>query len=198
MARVFACDTLQQAPVKRTRTKGVGKYDEIVGVEYLYGVLSLIRSGDNPRTRYHIPFETVLERAALQTAQIEFILRYLNVSRLDSASGKLAVYRNYLRSQLALRDRIIADMKKRIAAAKPGSREYFIAHGIAYTLKKSAYFSDQRQALGKEFAQFRGKLQDMSRQYNEALPEDAIKLRDAVLTIGLPGDPVIKRMWSLR
>ena len=198
MARVFACDTLQQAPVKRTRTKGAGKYDEIVGVEYLYGVLSLIRSGDEPRTRYHIPFETVLERAARQTAQIEFLLRYMNVNRLDSASGKLAAYRNYLRSQLVLRDRIISDMQSRIAAAKAGSREYFIAHGIAYTLKKSAYFSAQRQNLGKEFAAFRGYLQDMSRKYNEALPADAIKLRDALLTIGLPGDPVIKRMWSLR
>lgn len=198
MNKVFACDTLQQAPVKRTRTKGAGKYDEIVGVEYLYGVLSLVRSGDNPRTRYVIPFETVLERAALQTAQIEFLLRYLNASKLDNVAGKLAEYRAYLQSQLVLRDLIVENMKKRVAAAKPGSREYFIAHGIAYTLKKQAYFSAERQKLGKEFAAFRVKMQELSSQYNEALPQDAIKLRDAALAIGLPGDPVVKRMWSLR
>ena len=198
MDKVFACDTLDFAPVKRLRSKGEGKYDEIVGVEYMYGVLSLLRSAANPRTRYNIPFETVLERSAYQVGQIEFLLRYLQLSKLADSTGKLGDYQKYLRSQLALRDRIIDNMHKRIAAAKAGSREYFIAHGIAYTLKKGSYDKAMLQKLGKEFADFRTRLQDMSRQYNEALPEDAIKLRDAVLKVGLPGDPVVKRMWSLR
>lgn len=198
MDKVFACDTLALEPVKRLRSKGAGKYDEIVGVEYMYGVLSLLRSAANPRTRYTIPFETVLERSAYQVGQIEFLLRYLQLSNLSDSTGKLGDYQKYLRSQLALRDRIIDNMHKRIAGSKAGSREYFIAHGIAYTLKKRSYTKAMLQKLGKEFADFRTCLQDMSRQYNEALPEDAIKLRDAVLQVGLPGDPVVKRMWSLR
>jgi hypothetical protein len=77
-------------------------------------------------------------------------------------------------------------------------REYFIAHGVSFVLKPSVYHYELRRKIGKEFAVFRSALQDKNREYNSVLAEDAIQIRNEILKTGFPGDPVVRRMWSLR
>ena len=198
LSHVFACDTLRLAPVGHKRTAGSGFYDKYVGVEYLYGSLMMIRNYEPVRSRYRIPFESLLEQAVIQLEMVRHFKEYVSSygSRYMTA-GKLKDYIRYLDTQLLLRDRIVQDMKKR-AAANRGKREYFIANGIAYTLSPLSYTAAQREQIGKEFTALRMKMQELSRQYNSLLPEDAIKIRELILRTGIPGDPAVKRMWSLR
>ena len=199
MAKVFACDTLQLAPAARSRTQGVGNYDKYVGIEYLYGTLVMFRSNEIVRSRYVIPFESILERAVFHLGLINYFKVYAADScRSFLVPGKLNDFIKYLDSQIILRDRIVSDMKRQIAAAKPGSREYFIAHGIAYALNPGNYTFAQREAVSKEFARYRVRLQELNRKYNTVLPDEAVKIRDQVLKEGIPGDSAVKRMWSLR
>ena len=199
MAKVFACDTLQLSPAARSRTQGVGNYDKYVGIEYLYGTLVMFRSNEIVRSRYVIPFESILERAVFHLGLINYFKSYAAGScRSFLVPGKLNDFIKYLDSQIILRDRIVSDMKRHIAAAKPGSREYFIAHGIAYALNPGNYTFAQREAVSKEFARYRVRLQELNRKYNTVLPDEAVKIRDQVLKEGIPGDAAVKRMWSLR
>ena len=199
IADVFACDTLQLPPAAKGRSRGVGQYDSYVGIEYLYGTLVMFRSGDTVRSRYVIPFEPLLERAVFHLGLISYFKEYVaNNCRSYIVSGKLRDYMKFLDSQQQLRDRIVKEMQQRLKNVGKGSREYFIAHGIAYAFAPHKYSFEQRKKIAGEFAQFRVRLQELNRQYNSALPEEAIKIRDQVLKEGIPGDPVVKRMWSLR
>lgn len=196
---VFACDSLQHSPAAKVRSRGVGQYDTYVGIEYLYGTLMMFRSGDTVRSRYVIPFEPLLERAVFHLGLIAYFKEYVaNNCRNYIAPGKLSDYIKFLDAQQQLRDRIVKDMQMRLKSVRKGSREYFIAHGIAYAFDPHKYSFEQRKKIAGEFAAFRVRLQDLNRQYNTALPEEAIKIRDQILKEGIPGDPVVKRMWSLR
>ena len=159
----------------------------------------MFRSNEIVRSRYVIPFESILERAVFHLGLINYFKSYAAENcRSHLVPGKLSDYIKYLDSQLLLRDRIVSDMKRHITAAKPGSREYFIAHGIAYALKPGSYTFGQREIIAKEFARFRMQLQELNRKYNTVLPDEAVKIRDRVLKEGIPGDAAVKRMWSLR
>ena len=199
LASIFACDTLTLPPASKNRNNAVGQYDKHVGIEYLYGALVMIRSNDTVRSRYVIPFEPTLERAIFHLGLINYFKEYACGSgKKYSGTGKLHAYIKYLDSQLLLRDRIVNTMIRKLVSFRKSSREYFIAHGIAYSLKPQSYTYAQREKIGKEFAAFRVKMQELNRKYNTALPEEAIQVRDQILKEGLPGDPVVKRMWSLR
>ncbi|MBO5790868.1 MAG: hypothetical protein J6S54_00170, partial [Lentisphaeria bacterium] len=199
MSDVFACDTLQLAPAAKVRSRGVGQYDSYVGIEYLYGTLVMFRSGDTVRSRYVIPFEPLLERAVFHLGLIAYFKEYVaNNCRSYMAPGKLGDYMKFLDTQLHLRDRIVKDMQQRLRSVRKSSREYFIAHGIAYAFAPHKYSFEQRKKIAGEFAAFRVRMQNLNRQYNSALPEEAIKIRDQILKEGIPGDPAVKRMWSLR
>lgn len=199
MAQVFNCDTLTLPPAPKSRNNPVGIYDKYVGIEYLYGALVMIRSNDTVRSRYVIPFEPLLERAIFHLGLITYFKEYAEGNgKKYIGSGKLKNYLKYLDSQLLLRDRIVNTMKRNLVSFRKSSREYFIAHGIAYSFKPQSYTYAQREKIGKEFASFRVRMQELNRKYNTALPEEAIQIRDQILKEGLPGDPVVKRMWSLR
>ena len=199
LEKVFKCDSLSLAPAPKNRKKAVGVYDKYVGIEYLYSTLVMIRSYDTVRSRYSIPFEPIIEQAAFHMGGIRYFKEY-TASQCSKfiVPGKLRDFITYLDSQVRLRDEIVKNVKKRLAKLDKGKREYFIAHGIAYALDPQGYSYTERESIAKEFSAFRVSMQELNRKYNTVMPEEAIKIRDQILKSGLPGDPVVKRMWSLR
>ncbi len=195
LAAVFACDSLSLPYPARQREKASGIYDEMVGIEYLYGVLMMIKTYEPVRSRYEISYSPVLEKAANMISVMEHFISYTE-SNLPALRGELKQYVAHLKNQLKIRDQIVAGLIAKMAA--PQTRDYFIAQGIAYSLNEYIYTTAEKARLWKEFSQFRITLQKENSAYNSALPEDAIKIREKILNTGIPGDPVVKRMWSLR
>ncbi len=197
MDAVFACDTLNFAYPAKNREKAVGYYDEMVGIEYLYASLMMIKTYEDIHSRYDFSYSPVLERASYAVSIIKHFIEYAEKGAGDLLQeGKLKQYIHHLKKQLEIRDQIVAGMKTKMTA--PGSREYFIAHGIIFSLDSEQYSFQKRTELYKEFAQYRTKLQKQNSEYNSALPEDAIKIREQIMKNGIPGEPVTKRMWGLR
>ncbi len=197
IAAVFACDSLKLAYPPKKREKASGVYDEMVGIEYLYASLMMIKTYESGTFRYDIPFLPKLHEVSGMLAVLSYFVKYA-----ESEIGTLAVqgdlkkYIDYLKTQLKIRDQVIASLQEKLK--KPQTREYFIAHGIIFALNNSLYMYDRRAQVYKEFTQYRTMLQKQNSEYNTALPEDAIKIRENILNTGIPGDPVVKRMWSLR
>ena len=61
---------------------------------------------------------------------------------------------------------------------------------------------EKQRALSKEvelaFSTFKRNILKLNREYNIAMPEEALKLRSKIIKSGLPGDPIVKKMWQQR
>jgi hypothetical protein len=199
MEAAFRCDCFDFAPAARNRKTPVGKYDEHFGIEYLYNSLVMIRNYNISSQPGTVGFESTLEKAAKQIGLMEYFIKYSEEYCQEAAEkGKLREYLDFLKKQLAVRDRIVQEMQISAEKYNASRREYFIAHGVSFVLKPSVYHYELRRKIGKEFAVFRSALQDKNREYNSVLAEDAIQIRNEILKTGFPGDPVVRRMWSLR
>ena len=96
-----------------------------------------------------------------------------------------------------MRDTIVDAQLKRNDAV--GSREFIVSRGIAVYLLPDG---NRQRALSKEveqaFSSFKRKIIKLNREYNVAMPEDALKTRGEIIKTGLPGDPIVKKMWQQR
>ena len=50
----------------------------------------------------------------------------------------------------------------------------------------------------QSFSTFKRAVLKLNREYNIAMPEDALKIRGQIIKTGLPGDPIVKKMWQQR
>lgn len=196
MKSVWQYDSMQKSLPARRRTTPSGNFDRVMGVEYSYAVLAMLRTDNDIRSRFTIPFVPMLEQAGNQVIMVEHVLKYVDTNCPQlKANGKLGEYIKYLDSQLAIRDKIL----QKLAACKSNSeRDRYLELACVRILKPQQYTQAQWMKFGKEFLQFRQQLQLLNSQYNAAMPEDAIKIREKILAAGLPGDPIVKRMWGLR
>ena len=199
MAKVYACDSLALPLPKRNRQQYSGVYDECVGFEFLFSYLNNLRLADAG-----LP---VLDEFALppKIMQVRKIFQDLSLlaAFLDSPEnkwslqGKMKEFRQYIGSVLAQREKIVQSAQE--FCPDKGRREYYIGQGIASLLGVGAIASaENKLALGLDFANFRRELQVMNSSYDDLRPEEAIQVRDLVIRQGLPGDPVVRRMMSLR
>lgn len=113
--------------------------------------------------------------------------------------GQLAERVAGLRTLLAERDELVASMLK--IATEHEDRPALMAAGIACRLAENpATLKVKEETLEKYLVRSvqdnRARLRDLGQQYDLAAPPQQIELRKRILTLGLPGDPIVKRMWS--
>jgi hypothetical protein len=113
--------------------------------------------------------------------------------------GRLAERVSDLRNILALRDEIITKVVR--LASEQNDRPALIAAGIAYRLAtdpSQVKIKDEtlQQFVVRNMTDNRTQLRELSQNYDFATPAKQIEIRDQILALGLPGDPIVKRMWS--
>ena len=54
------------------------------------------------------------------------------------------------------------------------------------------------EAFSSDVKNLRNPIIRLARDYNSAVPEEKIRIRDTILEQGLPGDPVVRRMWGFK
>ena len=115
--------------------------------------------------------------------------------------GKLAAEMKNLNGFVARSETAIANMLQRTETAS--GREALIAGGIALALAKDGKsLTMQGKTLESwligELKNHRAEISQLSNEYTMASLDKQIEIRDTVLRKGLPGDPLVRRMWVMR
>ena len=57
---------------------------------------------------------------------------------------------------------------------------------------------EKLEAFSHDVKNLRQPIIRLVRDYNSAVPEEKIRIRDTILKQGIPGDPVVRRMWGFK
>jgi len=117
---------------------------------------------------------------------------------LDDA---LAVQVKRMKAIMQQRDELVKLLITRAGSAT--DRTALIAGGLAarlITVSGKTKIKDlpPEEWLAAELKRQRTALLRMNEEYTLAAPTRQIEIRAAVLKAGLPGDPVVRRMWAMR
>ncbi|MFH0907377.1 MAG: FHA domain-containing protein [bacterium] len=113
--------------------------------------------------------------------------------------GKLAERVQMLREILVARDDLVQRVMR--IATEMEDRPALMAAGIAYRLAaNTADLKIKDESLSayliRSMQDNRNRLRELGQEYDLAAPSRQIAVRDDILKLGLPGDPIVKRMWS--
>ena len=104
--------------------------------------------------------------------------------------GKMKQTRDYYRQLLDTRPQVLKCFEN-IASRHKNDRQYFLA--------RTAYFffapndpdiSDKMRTFAEEWREFRAKQQKVLSEYSPMDPESSRRVRDRIIAIGIPGDPI--------
>ena len=202
MGKVFGCDTLDLPYPSRTRSAPSGEFDRYLGAEEFFEYLRARGNMTGSDLWSDAKFTTLLGASANALARVAELTRFVD-SQEDKQflDGELAARVEQMRAVLTARDLIVKDMLER--AGREDGRRALVAAGIAMRLSTKP---DQVEVAGKKatdwiadnLKKLRTDLMKMNTTYNYVGPSKQIEARDEVLRTGLPGDPIVKRMWVAR
>lgn len=197
MDQVYAFDCLDMPLPALSRETPCGKYDELLGIEFFYDYVSNIHSQIISLNIEELPFKPVLYRAKEAIRELERFIRFADRDENQWFNrGRFERYLAHCRKILAERNEIVERQLKRPSAS--GSREFLVSRGIAAYLAPEKKAAELNPELEKSFSAFKRELLTLNREYNIAMPEDALRIRNRIIKVGLPGDPILKRMWKQR
>ncbi len=200
---LLACDTLNTPMPKRSRRDPVGTYDRILGVEFFYGYVSVLPDLPDPSLIADLPFISVLEQTRSLLVRIETLTSFLRrPDNADLVAGQLKVELLRMEAFLAARDVAVTQLVT--AAEAAAGRQAVILGGMAARLATAAKGQVQvkgapvEEWLQRELKAIRDTLLRLNNEYSMAAPTRQIEIRNEILAAGLPGDPVVRRMWAIR
>lgn len=202
MEAVLACDSIGLPMPARSRTEPTSMYDRVLGVEEFYTILRTLPNRPDGMLLQHMPFVPVARQFQVMCRDIETFISFLNEP--DNAwlqTGRLLAFRREIEGYLRVRDNLV--QQHRNAATTTVGRQQLIHGGMAFLLAASP---DTLQIEGINIVDWlvqrvralRSIMADLDQQYSFAPPQRQIELRTQILNTGLPGDPVVRRMWTSR
>ena len=195
---MYNFDCLNMALPKNSRKEPSGKYDELLGVEFFYDFVSNIHTQSTTLSMDELPFIPKLCSAREIILEIEKFIRFASKDENQWFNrGEFSKYLEYCGKILALRNKIVENQLKR--QAEMGSREFIVSRGVAvYLLPDGALQRELSQKMEQSFSILKRTVLKLNREYNIAMPEDALKIRTRIIKTGLPGDSIVKKMWQQR
>lgn len=196
MAAVYRCDVLDKPLPSRMRTAPAGEYDRVLGMEPFYDFLySLPLELDSALyDEFGFPAQIRLARETYRRLE-ELQMFFSQEKNMIFCRGELARFKSFADDLLKQRSSLIAGL-----SAKPTTtREGLIANGIALLL---AGKNDLPEGAADKYAAalkaYRRDLMKLNNEFASAAPERAIQIRNEILARGLPGDPLVRKMWAKR
>ncbi|MDD2600737.1 MAG: FHA domain-containing protein [Kiritimatiellae bacterium] len=202
MQRVFACDSLAAALPRRSRKTPSGDYDRLLGAEEFYAYLSALPEPLDPVLSADLAFVPLLTQASDLWKKIDVFLAFMDQpANAWLIAGDLKTQLERLKTFLDLRDGLVQVLVAK--AAGSSGRDAVIAAGIACRMQSRGGAAviggvPIKQWLVEAFKNYRGEVLKFNDEFSMASLEEQVAIRDKVLAIGLPGDPVVRRMWAMR
>ncbi|MDT8389383.1 MAG: FHA domain-containing protein [Lentisphaeria bacterium] len=201
MERVLACDIMEGKLPKRGRESPQGVYDQLVGNEELYEFLRVLPE-ELDREMLGTTIETRLSQAERALKTCASFITYMNdPERLWLGHGPLGTVVENCRKTLAARDALVSAIVKQTGQLT--GRRFLISGGIALRLadKPEELICGEEKLQNKVIAEFRKLRLDLAAlnaEYGRSAPERQIEIREEIMSRGLPGDAMVRRMWAGR
>jgi pSer/pThr/pTyr-binding forkhead associated (FHA) protein len=202
LTQALGCDVLQQPLPKRSRKEPVGVYDRLFGVEEYYTYLSAFPEPVEPGMVSDLPFVSALSQNREIIQKIETFLAFVRQPDNQWLQGsKMLAQVRRLEAILGRRDNLVKIMVTK--AESDASRAGLIAGGIVARLATQPGQAQLKGArpevwVAAELKRLRATLIRLNDEYSLAAPARQIEIRNEILASGLPGDPIVRRMWAFR
>jgi len=198
MKKIYGVDSLDHPLPKSSRTTPAGEYDRMLGIEFFYDYTSNVHAHSMTLNLDELFIKPQIYLLKQNFIEIEKFISFADKDENQWFNrGAFAEYLTFCKKILMKRDAVIAEQLSR--PDKTGTREYLISRGIAaYLSPESAKKSELELDLGNSFAVLKRKVHALNREYNLAMPEEALLIRSNIIKTGLPGDPILKKMWQQR
>ena len=202
ITQTLACDSLQHPLLKRSRKEPVGAYDQLLGVEEFYTYLIAFPELADPATVADLPFVSALTRIREAVQKIEAFQAFVRQPDNQWLTGsKLQAQMTRLDAILARRDNLVKVMVTK--AESDSGRAGLIAGGVVARLTTAAGQGQIKSTrpeewVAAELKRVRTTLLRLNDEYSLAVPARQIEIRNEILNNGLPGDPIVRRMWAFR
>lgn len=196
MAKVFACDSLAREMPSRLRSEPAGEYDRVLGIEGFFEFIYALPAPYDQSIYAEFQFqpEIVKFRNLLSAIRTFRIFSDQQENEWLHAGLFLRLY-DKTSEILAARDRIANEYT---IAQYSAMREKILANAIVIFLSEGNNSEESLEAFSRDVKNLRNPIVNLVRDYNSAVPEEKIRIRDTILEQGIPGDPVVRRMWGFK
>ena len=196
MKKVLSCDAFERKMPSRLRTEPAGEYDRVLGIEGFFEFIYALPAPYDQSVYSEFQFRPEIVKfrnllGAIQTfrtfadqKQNEW-LHSGAFQRLYESTGAVLQFRNELAT-------------KYFTGNSESLRERILSKAIAIFLMSGEIKEVDVEAFTRDFKKMRIPLIKLGRDYNAASDEQKIEIRDSILRQGIPGDPVVRRMWGFK
>ena len=202
MKNVLACDSLSLKLPRRSRKEPSGDYDRMLGVEEFYAYLDALPEPLDPVLVSDLTFKPLLTQANELWKKIDAFVRFIEMpEHAWMLQGELKLQLERCKTFLVLRNGLVKILVTK--ASISSGREALISAGIACRMlsgETSATIEGKpiKTWIENKFKEYRKEIIKMNDEYSLASLEDKVKIREKVMAAGMPGDPVVRRMWAMR
>ncbi len=199
LEKVLACDALDVPMPRRTREAPTSAYDAFLGVEEFQLRLQTLPDRFEPELLGGAPrFVPVLRRMEELCRHVERFLAYLEEPRNASwlPFGDILTAQQSAQRLLERRDQLLREWRRRIPDAS--SRQRVLLGGMIAALSPTLDLQGVPAAewTRDQFRDLRAEVLSLHRRYLESSPEEQIRQRVVLLRTGLPGDGILRPLWS--
>lgn len=188
-------DCLEGPHPRRSRTEPSSIYDEIVGVEHMYSILR----GEQPEMEFWKPeiFRLAAAFRLADTALADFLrddFRWM-------IAGQMGEHVKDLMKVIDMRSELTKRLREHVSLR--GGRDALLAAGMLLVIAETpGQITVDEVALDEwgrlRLGELRSKLLSLDREYPMASPDRQIEIREEILRVGLPGDPIVRQYWLRR
>ena len=180
----------------RLRSEPSGEYDRVLGIEGFFEFIYALPAPYDQSIYAEFQFqpEIVKFRTLLSAIRTFRMFSDQKANEWLHAGSFLRLY-NRTGEVLAVRDRIAEEYPR---ARYAETRGKILATAIAIFLSEGKSPEERLEAFSRDVKNLRNPIIRLARDYNSAVPEKKIQIRDTILKQGLPGDPVVRRMWGFK
>ena len=193
VVKALSFDCLKRQPPSARRAEPVGMYDTMFGIEYTFESLRALPNAFNGRNIRSMNFSPRCVYARQAFDRVEAFAQYLDSpDRKYLQRGNLGRCYTQCVRIMTERERLVQWLK----AYKGTERSAIVASFYAdfFALRPADV---AKRTLRDRFAALRRELIALDERYAmETDPVKQLKIRDAIMEKGIPGDPVLHAKWA--
>ena len=201
LEKVFACDSLSGPYLRRSRTEPQGEYDRAVCIENFYASLRWIadqRTQNNAKPPFASRLAATAQTVRAAQHAVDF---FADPDHGWLLNGPVAQWQQAAKGILEKRDQIVEALLK--AAQQASDRKAVITVGLAWPLlenpdKRKIGEQPLREWFVAKWTRLRHEVETLNQDREGVSSSERIRLRNKILEVGLPGEPVVNQMWLER